>query len=176
MSATIGWVDSALSANPPKRGQTSKVAGSQVREFAQNWEKATGDGDGSIYYLAALPADAVLTGIKLNADALTGCTDVDLGIYKLNDDGTIVDTAKSDGSSAADILVNGWDPHSGAGMGSDKDGMADLDISNLGVKLWNLLGFTDPKLKNEVYILGLRLNTAGSAAGTLAIRGRFAQG
>ena len=46
----------------------------------------------------------------------------------------------------------------------------------LGYKLWNVLGFTDPKWKSDSYVLGLRLNTAGSAAGNLTMPYSFVQG
>lgn len=45
-----------------------------------------------------------------------------------------------------------------------------------GMKLWQLLGFTDPKWKSDSYAIGMRLNTAGSAAGNLALKGRYIQG
>ncbi len=47
---------------------------------------------------------------------------------------------------------------------------------NFGTKLWQLLGFTDPKWKSDNYVLGCRLNTAGSAAGNIVVRGRYIQG
>ena len=176
MAAVIGWASSDLSGTPVKRGQTSKVAGAEARGFVQAFAKAAADGDGSIYYLAEIPASAVLQSLLLNNAALAGCTDVDLGFYKLHDDGTITDDAKSDATSGADLLTNGADIAAGKAIGSDLNGLASLGIANLGKKVWELLGFTDPKLKNESYILGLKLNTAGAAAGALAVRGEFVQG
>lgn len=175
-AAAVGWASSDLSGQPVKRGQSSKVAGAQERAFAQSWSKVAGDGDGSIYYVAEIPASAVFIGIAINNVALAGATSWSLGFYKLNDDGTISDTAKSDGTSGAALLMSAQDLNAGKAIGSDQDGLADLGITNVGKKVWELLGFTDPKLKNDSYILGLKLTTAGAAAGGISVRGRFVQG
>lgn len=185
-AATIGWADANLSATPVKRGDPSRIAGADVCELLQPWVKATADGNGSIYYLANLPADAVITDLSLLNDALMGCTSVDIGVYRLNRDGTVANTAvgagagsggaKSDGSDAGAIFASAVDISGGNAAGSPKNMLLALTIANTGVKLWSLLGFTDPKLKDDRYILGMRLNTAGAATGNLSLKARFAQG
>ncbi len=185
-AAFIGWPDANLSATPVKRGDPSRIAGAQDCEISQPWVKATTDGDGTIYYLANLPSDAVITAIDLLNDALAGCTSVDFGVYRLNRDGTVANTAvgaaaasggaKSDGSDAGAIFCSANDINAGNAAGSPKRMLLALSIANTGKKLWQVLGFTDPKLKDDRYILGMRLNTAGAATGNLNVRVSYLQG
>lgn len=185
-AAFLGWPDANLSGTPVKRGDPSKIAGAQDYEILQPWVKATTDGSGTIYYLANLPADAVVSAIELLNDALAGATSADIGVYRLNRDGTVANTAagagaasggaKSDGSDGGAIFASAVDISGGNAAGSKKDMLTTLSIANRGVKLWTVLGFTDPKLKDDRYILGLRLNTAGAATGNLAVRVSYAQG
>src|SRR4051812_19212936 len=100
MAAFIGWVDANLSNSPVKRGNPALISGAQVRAFAQNWSKATTDGDGTIYYLAEVPADAILTSLLLNSAALAGCTSADFGF--LRTDGTAAGAA---GVDKANVLM-----------------------------------------------------------------------
>lgn len=185
-AAFIGWPDANLSNTPVKRGDPSRVSGAQDLEICQPWVKATTDGNGTIYYLADLPSDSVMTALLLLNDALTGCTSVDLGVYKRNADGTIqtctqgggagTGGAKSDGSDAGAIFASAVDISAGNAAGSPKNMLLALSIANTGVKLWTLLGFTDPKLKDDRYVLGMRLNTAGAATGNLSLRASYLQG
>lgn len=185
-AAFFGWPDANLGALPIKRGDPSRIAGAQVYELLQPWVKATTDGNGTIYYLATLASDDVLTALELLNDALAGCTSVDIGVYRLDRNGAPVNTAvgagagsggaKSDGSDAGAIFASAVDISAGNAAGSPKNMLLALSIANTGVKLWTLLGFTDPKLKDDRYVLGMRLNTAGAATGNLALKARKAQG
>ena len=90
---------------------------------------------------------------------------------------------------AGNIFLAATDISAGNAQGSPKNvltnivlqtittqGAATNGFLNYGLKLWQLLGFTDPKWKSDSYAIGLRLNTAGSAAGNLVMRGRYIQG
>lgn len=185
-AAFIGWPDANLSASPIKRGDPSRISGAQVYELQQPWTKATTDGDGSFYWLANLPSDAVITSVELLNAALAGCTSVDLGFYRLDRNGAPVNVAvgaaaasggaKSDGSDGGAILASAVDINAGNAAGSPKNMLLALSIANTGVMLWKLLGFTDPKLKDDRYVLGMRLNTAGAATGALSVKVRYLQG
>lgn len=185
-AATLAWPDPNRGANPVKRGNAALVTGGLVRQLAQAWAKAAADGNGTIYYLAALPADAIMEAAALCNDALAGCTSVDLGLYRFKDDGSVQTNtagggagtggAKSDGSDAGAVFISAMDISAGFAIGSDKNGLLNYGHANFGKKIWELLGFTDPKLKDDIYILGLRLNTAGAAVGNLSVRARWIQG
>lgn len=89
---------------------------------------------------------------------------------------------------AGAIFMSAVDINAGKANGSEQNGLNNIDVQtvttlgattngklNFEKKLWELLGFTDPKWKEDSYALGMRLNTAGSAAGNLAVRGIFVQ-
>ena len=183
-AATIAWADPNLSAQPVQQGQVAAMSGAEVKEFVQSWAKVAGDGNQTTYYLAALPADAIMVELKLNNAALTGATSADLGLYRLNADGSVANTiagattggALSTGADAGNLFQSAIDISSAHAIGSELNGLTSYTLANLNQKLWNALGFTDPKLADGVYVLGLRLNTAGSAAGALVVRGRWIQG
>jgi hypothetical protein len=90
---------------------------------------------------------------------------------------------------AGAIFLSAYDAHLGNAQGSPYNALANLVVQtvttqtgatngflNYGLKLWQLLGFTDPKWKSDSYAIGMRLNTAGSASGNLVLKGRYIQG
>lgn len=205
MAAFIGWVDANVGGLPQKRSSAALVAGGMTREFGQAWTKATTDGNGTIYFIAEIPSDAIMYSLLLNNDALTGASSADLGLYKIDKSlsnlGTVSQTAadynagcsvaglpNSTPVDAGAIYMSAVDISSGKANGSEQNGLANIDVQtvttlgattngklNFEKKTWELLGFTDPKWKDDSYVVGLRLNTAGSAAGNLLVRGRFVQ-
>lgn len=208
MTAFIGWVDPNIGGTPQKRGEPGVAAGGLVREFVQCWAKKTTDGNGTIYFLAEIPSDAIIIELRLLADALTGATSMDLGLAKIDPSLANIGGANQTaatyyaGASASGlpnstpvdagaIFVSALDIHAGYALGSEIDllrgSSANLTTQTVtagtnpgfliyNYKVWALLGFTDPKWKEDSYALIMRLNTAGSAAGNLALRGRFIQG
>jgi hypothetical protein len=206
MAAFIGWPNAQVGGTPQKRDSAARVAGGMYRAFVQSWTKATTDGNGTIYFLAEIPSDAILASLLLNNDALTGASSADLGIFKIDKSlsnlGTVSATAgdyfagasatglpNSTPVDAGAILMSAVDISAGKANGSEQNGLANIDVQtvstlgattagklNFGKKVWELLGFTDPKWKDDSYAIGLRLNTAGSAAGNLVIRGAWVQG
>lgn len=175
MASISAWIDANVVAG--KRGQASKVVGGRTVNFSATYEKlGTADGDGSILGFALLPSNAVLTSLLFNADALTGFSSVSVGLYKLSRDGqTFLDTAKSDGTSAKAILKALTDLSAGFAIGSESNCLSAVDLADLPKKLWQLLGYTDPGLKDDSYVLALTCATAGTAAGTITIRGTYIQ-
>jgi hypothetical protein len=176
MTALKAWIDANVVAG--KKGQASRVTGNNVTEFAAKYSKlGAADGDGSILAFALLPADAVITSLKLNAAALAGFSSVSVGLYKLNIDGqTFSDTAKSDGTSASAILLALSDLSGGFAVGSEKDCLAAVPIGSLHLKLWELLGYTDVKNIEGGYVLALTAATSGTAAGDMCLKGKYIQG
>lgn len=205
MAATIGWVDANVGATPQKRSSPALVAGGLSRESVQAWAKVAGDGNGTIYFLNELPSDAIIVSALLNNDALTGATSADFGLYKIDKGLTnlggpstttgdytagasVAGTPNSTPVDAGAIYMSAQDISAGFAIASEKNLMSNITaqtVTTLGaaargilaleLKLWELLGFTDPKWKEDSYVLGLRLNTAGSAAGNLATRVHWVQ-
>ena len=175
MASISAWTDANLVGQPPKRAASYKVVGTHTREFVSPYAKlGAADGNGSILGFALIPSDAVLTELKLLSDALAGFTSVSVGLYRLDRDGqTFLDTAKSDGTSAKAILLALTDMNAGSAVGSERDCMAAVVIADRAKKVWELLGFTDPKLVDQSYVIALTCATAGTAAGNIVVRGRY---
>lgn len=211
MAAFIGWVDANVGATPQKRGEAGVAAGGRFFKGIQTWTKKTTDANGTIYFLAEIPSDAIITELKLMNDALSGATSADVGLFEvdpgLQNLGGANQTAAQyfAGSPAGGVPVTVAAPKIDAGavymsavsIAAGNAITAPLDLINgassnlttqtvtaatnpglliLNYKLWNLLGFTDPKWKSDSYTLGLRLNTAGSATGNLAVPYSYIQG
>lgn len=175
MASISAWVDANVVAG--KRGQSSKVVGGRQVHFAATYAKlGAADGNGSVLAFALLPSNAVLTSLLMNSDALTGFSSVSAGYYRLDRDGqTFLDTAKSDGTSAKAILFAAADLSAGFAVGSDKNLLTAVAIADLVKKVWELLGFTDPKSKDDSYVLALTCPTAGTAAGNITLKGSYIQ-
>jgi hypothetical protein len=206
MAAFIGWIDANVGALPQKRGLAGVAAGGLVREFIQSWAKKTTDGNGTIYFCAEIASDALITMLELYNDAITGLTSADIGIFKvdksLSNLGAVSTTAgdyyagasttgtpNSTPVDAGAIFLTATDISAGNAQGSPKNVLTNIVVQtittlgattggflNYDLKLWQLLGFTDPKWKEDAYAIGMRLYTAGSAAGNLVLRGRWIQG
>ena len=201
MAALYGWVDANVGATPTKRGEASIVTGGNDGSFCVAWTKKTTDGNGTVYLITALPSDAILFDVQLNSDSISGMTSMDVGFYEV--DGTFQGPTAAPGNAGAGtgaiqtqnkvdagaILVSAQDYSAGKAIGSEQKlfgnigtqtvttlGAATNGLLNFGLKLWQLLGYTDPKWKSDSYALGVRLNTAGSTAGNLVIRGSYIQG
>lgn len=175
MASISAWIDANLAAG--KRGQASKVSGGQVRNFSATYEKlGAADGNGSVLGLIEIPANAVLTSLLLNNDALAGCTSASLGYYRKAADGSFLDTAVSGGTSGKAVLMSAVDINAGKANGSEQNGLAAVDIADLGKKVWELLGYSKPEDADGDYALCLTLTTAGTAAGTITVRGSYILG
>ena len=206
MTAFIGWIDSNVAGTPQKRGQPGLCAGGLERAFVQAWTKKTTDADGSIYFVAEIPSDALITSLLLLNDAITGMNSMDIGLFKLDPSlgnlggpsqtaakyyagASVAGLPNSTPVDAGAIFVSALNASSGYAQGSEYNALSYIatetvttlgattnGLLNYGKKVWELLGFSDPKWKDESYVIGMRLNTAGSAAGNLVLRGRWIQG
>lgn len=69
-----------------------RFSGGTVKRIPFSFEVAAADDNASIYRFARIPANAIITSLKLLSDATAGLTDVQFGIYKTLDlDGTVID-------------------------------------------------------------------------------------
>lgn len=142
-----------------------------VRSFIGTAEAANGDSIASKYILGQLPSNAKNIIIKLYCDAVTSGAG-DVGIYRTTEDGGAVvdvDFFASAQSIASAITTGTEIQHEAdatdAGVGY---GLADLEKP-----LWQALQLTaDPGV---VYDVILTLTAATTAAGTVALRGLYAQ-
>lgn len=142
------------------KDNAAKVSGGKQVTLAFNFEVAAADSDGSVYRLARLPANAIPVDFKLFADAITGGTDYDIGLYHENL-GAVVDK---------DLFADGLDPASGEAITAPLNGLTNLGgadpVAAVGKKLWELLGLSKPNRGG--YDLAITANTVGSGAGTIS--------
>jgi hypothetical protein len=142
------------------RAKPLKSHGYRTITCIGSFEVAAADDDGSVYRLDRLPADAIITNVKIAADAITAGTDFDLGFYEVSSKiaaGAAVDK---------DVLMDGVDLSSGKARGSEQNGLSAVAIGDLGKKIYELLGKTVSDKKPE-YDLAITANTVGTAAGTI---------
>jgi hypothetical protein len=130
----------------------ARFSGNIVKKAVFSFEVAAADDNGSIYRIARLPAQAIVTSIKFISDAITAATDYDIGVYKpLELGGAVIDK---------ECLVNGADISAGKAVLTE---MLVPAPDAFGKSLIALAGHTDYQKYSSV-----DANTVGSAAGTIA--------
>jgi len=147
---------------------SANVSGAGLIAIATTFEVAAADDDASIYRLfKSLPATLIPIQIYINNDAITAGTDYDLGFYK-PESGVVIDK---------DSLADGADLSSAHAMGSELNGLTALGAEYVGKNISEIL---NTKLSNTTKYntvdICLTANTVGTAAGTVSVRGIFAQG
>lgn len=144
----------------------TQVNGGQVIGIAGNFETLVADDATSKYRLCKVGADWVPIDIKINCDALTGATDVDLGLYEtLENGGDALD---------ADCFMEAADISAGKALGSEQNGLSSLPIDEIGDQMYEQAGDSAPT-PDGMYDLVLTMNSEIAAAGTIAIRALFAK-
>ena len=146
-------------ATPPTL-TNSHISNAVKREAVGTVEVAAADDDGSVYRLARVPSSARVSTVQLACDALTGATVADIGLYK---------TAKEGGAVVdADLFASNVDISAGVAFTDYTYEATATNIVQVEKRLWELLGLTaDPQIDYDVCVT---LDTAGSGAGTLAMR------
>lgn len=148
------------------RANPAKIFGAQVLQAVATFEVAAADDDGSVYRVFNdVPANMILTSVRINNDAISGGTDWDLGLYK-TDGGAVVDK---------DVFMDGTSLASARIEGADVSGLTAVAIENLVKRLYEHAGAT-VATREQSYDIALTANTVGTAAGTVTVRATFIQG
>lgn len=150
----------------------SKVSGGagfpgKILYLTGTYEKAAADNDTSVLRIGTVPANAIpLYHLsRLNNDALTGATDIDIGLYKPNGmsavDGAVVDK---------DLLSDGLNIASGAALASAIAAFqTHPTIEEFGKTLKELVESVNSiTTYDEAYDVAITGNTFGTATGTIA--------
>jgi len=166
--AVINTIDDVFT-HPQSR---EKFTGSRVLQIVRQVTIATGDDDGSVWFLGEVPDTAIITDIEVEGAAITGATDYDIGLYK--PDGTVIDV---------DVFADGLDFSSISGLpvgpfgDGCRKGMTNLAVTDANKTVSELAGHVNKALpapgetnRLPKYRVGLRANTAGSGAGALVSR------
>ena len=162
MAVEKKWISANIVAG--KKENSGLIMPGQVFAFANTFEVAAADDDGSVYFVGNINANMIPLKLDWNSDAITGATSYDVGFY--TEAGVAVDK---------DILMAQHDVNAGAAMGSEINAMHDLPIDKIGKRVYELLGKT-LATKEDSYLLAVTANTVGTAAGTISLRGLFIQG
>lgn len=120
-------------------------------------EKEAADSNGSVLRIGQVPANAIpLYHLsKLNNDALSGATDVEIGVYKQKG-GVVKDL---------DCLLGTTDINAGNALASPLAAFGAMTLTDFGSDLRTLAGDSDD---TEFYDIAITGNTFGTATGTIS--------
>ena len=145
-----------------------KGAPGRVLTLNGTYEKTAADNDTSILRLGRVPSNAIplYHKSKINNDALTGATDIDIGIYKPSSlsgvDGAVIDK---------DLLSDGLNIAAGNALASPIAAFqTHPNIEEFGLTLKELVNVVNASLNDvsEEYDIAITGNTFGTATGTIA--------
>lgn len=138
--------------------------GGRVRVATATIEIAADDNDGDILAMVHLPSNASVKSIRLSADAITGGTSFDVGLYDtLSNGGAAVDV---DAYASAVTLASGADDLEVA--------FEARDIAAVNNFVWQDAGLSsDPSKEMAIALTG---NTIGTVAGTVTLAVYYTDG
>lgn len=140
-----------------------KVSGVDSIEIVAEIDLTNGDGAGSIYRIAQIPANYVPVWGELNCEAITSANDNDLGLYETDaQGGAVIDK---------DCFIDGGDLSSALAIGSGINAIKDLTTLKLGDTLASLAG--DGASERQAYTLALTANAGPTATKKAFLRMRF---
>ena len=155
-------VDSNVAAGNATDAHKSSGVKSVKRTITFETEAA--DAAGDIKALFKVGAHEIPVKCEIINDAITGATDIDLGLYR--DDETVVD---------ADALMDGTDISAGIAYASRTDGLSALGVEERGVKTFFdiandvVAGDVVGSIPSDSYWVALTLNSEISTAGTITV-------
>jgi hypothetical protein len=156
-------------ATPPEVANADTLYGKK-RVLVETIEIDAADNDGDTYAMLPVMLDYRIDDIKVLNDAITGGTDLDIGLYAVKDGtlGAVVDAdIYADGISVA-TARNVATSVLGSGAGS-------RDKANSKNRVWADAGYADVSAgrdateNNELYLV-VTANTVGTASGTLVVQ------
>lgn len=154
-----------------KKGQGLDQVAGNLFIGVVTFEVAAADSDASIYRLFKdVNSSLIPVSMRVSCDAITGCSDVDFGLYdSLDAGGAVVDK---------DCLGDGLDISAGYSRILGLDCLVNVDLSEARKRLWELVDAVTLTLntKKGAYDIAMTANTVGSGAGTVTVVAIFAQG
>lgn len=153
----------------PSQLSNSAVARGNAKEFAGVAEVSNGDSIGSKYLMGSVPSNARMSELKLYSDDIGTTTIADFGLYEpTQPNGTAGDVVDADFFASAVSLKDG------ALNGVDiTHGSAANPIEKSEMMLYEALGLSaDPQINYDVVAT---LTAAADAAGTIALKGKYAE-
>lgn len=168
MSIVNKYVDADIVAE--RKATAAFSEGGKTVTMVVTFEVAAADDDGSVYRVAkAIDPHLIPVRYDILNDAITGMTDLELGLYETSKDG--VDGPAID----IDVFLGSTDVSAGNARGSELNGLTAVDVADVQKRIFELAGDTLTNLKLG-YDIAFTANTVGSAAGTISILMEFVQG
>lgn len=158
MAVRDEYVNSSLASNDPV--EPIFGGGTGVKIIIATMEIAAADDNASILRVVkGISSDRRLVRAEMFSDTITGCNDVDFGVYKTleNASGVVINV---------DCFLNGGDPSGGLALGSGLDMMSALDVANFGKRIWENAGESVGSRTFSID-LALTFNVIGSGTGTI---------
>lgn len=151
-----------LKSTPLSNADASPVVPNYPHEMAGMLRSSVGaivkgatDNNASTYRFVRLPSNARLVGRRLQNDAITGMTDVDFGLYAVNDGAEVDKDILEDGLNLSSAVDSGFAP------------FAQIAPENIGKRLWELAGETEDP--GGEYDIVATANTSGSGGGDIGL-------
>lgn len=137
-----------------------------VRRIPFTFEKLAGNTDGDWLALAVVHKEWIVSSIQIQNDALTGCTDCDIGLYKYKKTYTApADLEVADVNAYYDALSLA----SAAGLTQVAfQASAGRDKANVLKRVWEDAGATSLGDAEDYYVIALTFVTGGTATGTIS--------
>lgn len=166
----------STNAAPLTHPQTAAaVTGQRTERIRRNIAITSGDSIGSTYLIGQIPDTAIVDSIDIEGNTITGITSADVGLYDMN--GVVKTGAGNFYASALNLT-------SSAGLGTGDLGLptrkatANRAQSTINDQVWMNAGDVEgplgvpiagSTLKGSKYQIGLLLNAAATATGTLTV-------
>jgi len=155
----------------------SEVTGAPIYEVVSVIAIAANDDDTSKFFIAEVPAEAVIDEITLESPAITAGTAYDVGLY--DTDGVVV-------SGKVDCFAANLDMSNVAGLPVGplgdpiRQAMTALALTDANKKVYEIAGHVNKALpasgetqKKTKYRIGLTADTIGTGAGTIVARVKY---
>lgn len=158
------YVDTQRQAGLPARAHESSGVNLRLRSIT--FETSADDAAADVRRLFTVGAHEIPVECKIINDAISGATDIDLGLYRPGVNGAVVD---------ADALMDGTDISAGVAWASATDGLSALDVVERAVKSFfdiaNDVDTTDVigHLPNDSYDVAFTYNSNVAAAATITV-------
>jgi hypothetical protein len=157
MTVFAGFVEQNASSKDVDKDVAARSGGAVVKRILFSFEKGAHT-DTSVWRVGKISPHAKIVSIKLACDALTGLTDLDIGLYKpLSVGGAAIDKA---------CFKDGLDPHAGLSTLTEEYLVA---IADVGKEAWQIAAIDAADVdKYGEFDVALTGNTAGTAEGTIS--------
>lgn len=147
----------------PKVATDNYIAKGVVYETVGTVEAAAADDNDSIYRMVRVPSSCRVTSVLVASDAVTGSSDVNVGVWQ---------TAANGGAVVSEnIFADAVDLSSAVAFTENLLETTATDIVKVEKRLWELLGLSADPYRD--YDICLKAVAAASAAGTYAMKVKF---